>query len=68
MNAEKIYIQSIELVYRNLELPFGAKQEEIYSGEYFAKKNRPKFSASRDNLSDRIWNFYKSSKQLKGEN
>lgn len=68
MNAEKIYIQSIELVYRNLELPFGAKQEEIYSGEYFAKKNRPKFSAARDNLSDRIWNFYKSSKQLKGEN
>lgn len=65
MTGETAYIGNYALWYKFFELPFGAKQEEIFSREYQDKKTAKKNSAKRYSLACDILNFRKKIKEGK---
>jgi hypothetical protein len=62
MKALDIYLLLMERVYKNFELPFGAKQKQTYEYEFRCKKAKSKSSPARDSLADQVWNFYRNNK------
>lgn len=53
------FVESYRAFYSFLELPFGAKQEQTFYNDFFARITEPKNSYTRDRVAEVVFKFRK---------